>query len=315
MGAEVLSSRAIIGMFYELLEQNVGSNWIDAVSNLFDSDQAKETYPWIGMVPTLREWIGGRHAKGFISADLEIENLHFEATLEVLVTELRRDKTGQLRIRLGELADRTNAHWARLLSVLLLNGESQTCYDGQYFFDTDHEEGQSGVQSNKTTTKISELPAKLHGSPTHPSVEEFQQAVARSVTQLTSLKDDQGEPINELAREFLVMVPFNLLSVAQTALSVPRGTDISEIVMPDNVVVRVVGNVRLNAWQDKFVTFRTDGRVKAFIRQQETDVAMKAKAEGSEYEFDNDAHQYGVDTWRNVGFGRWQYAVLNQLVA
>ena len=85
--------------------------------------------------------------------------------------------------------------------------------------------------------------------------------------------------------------------------------------MPDNVVVRVVGNVRLNAWQDKFVTFRTDGRLKAFIRQQETDVAMKAKAEGSEFEFDNDAHQYGVDTWRNVGFGRWQYAVLNQLVA
>ena len=81
------------------------------------------------------------------------------------------------------------------------------------------------------------------------------------------------------------------------------------------MVVRVVGNVRLNAWTDKFVIFRTDGRLKAFIRQQETDVAMKAKAEGSEYEFDNDAHQYGVDTWRNVGFGRWQYAVLNQLVA
>ena len=91
MGAEVLSSRAVIGTFYELLEQNVGNTWIDAVSNLFDSDQAKETYPWIGMVPTLREWIGGRHAKGFNSADLEIENLHFEATIEVLVKELRRD--------------------------------------------------------------------------------------------------------------------------------------------------------------------------------------------------------------------------------
>jgi hypothetical protein len=56
-----------------------------------------------------------------------------------------------------------------------------------------------------------------------------------------------------------------------------------------------------NTWTDKFVTLRTDGRLKAFIRQQETDVVMKAKAEGSEYEFDNDAHQYGVDTWRNVG--------------
>lgn len=314
MGAEVLSSRAIIGMFYEILEQNTGTTWIDSVSNLFDSDQALETYPWIGMVPTLREWIGGRHAKGFNSAELSIENLHFEATLEILVRELRRDKTGQLAVRIGELADRTNTHWARLLSVLLINGETQLCYDGQYFFDTDHAEGNSGTQSNLITTDISALPATVHGSATAPSPEEFQQAVSKSITQLTSLKDDQGEPINETAREFLVMVPYSLLSVAQTALSVPRGTGMSEIIMPDNVTTKVVGNVRLNAWTDKFATFRTDGRLKAFIRQQETDVVMKAKAEGSEYEFDNDAHQYGVDTWRNVGFGRWQYAVLNQLV-
>ncbi|MGY8811484.1 MAG: Mu-like prophage major head subunit gpT family protein [Pseudomonadales bacterium] len=314
MGAEVLSSRAIVGMFYEILEQNTGMSWIDAVSNLFDSDQAKETYPWIGMVPTLREWIGGRHAEGFNSAELSIENLHFEATIEILVRELRRDKTGQLAIRIGELADRANSHWARLLSALILNGETQLCYDGQYFFDTDHEEGKSGVQSNKITTDISALTADIHGTPAAPSVAEFQQAVSKSITQLTSLKDDQGEPINEMAREFLVMVPFSLLGVAQSALSVPRGTNLEEVVMPDNVVVRVVGNVRLNAWTDKFVTFRTDGRLKSMIRQQEEDVQMKAKAEGSEYEFDNDAHQYGIDTWRNVGFGRWHYAVLNQLV-
>ncbi|MBL4835743.1 MAG: Mu-like prophage major head subunit gpT family protein [Pseudomonas sp.] len=314
MGAEVLSSRAIIGMFYETLEQNTGQTWIDLVSNLFDSDQAKETYPWIGQVPTLREWIGGRHAKGFNSAELTIENLHLEATIEILVKELRRDKTGQLRVRIGELADRATSNWAKLLSALILNGETQPCYDGQYFFDTDHEEGKSGVQSNKITTDISALPTEVHGVPTAPSVAEFQQAVAKSITQLTSFKDDQGEPINEMAREFLVMVPTSLLQVAQSALSVPRGTNLEEIVLPDNVVIRVVANVRLNAWTDKFVTLRTDGRLKAFIRQQEEDLQMKAKAEGSEYEFDNDAHQYGIDTWRNVGFGRWHYAVLNQLI-
>ena len=53
---------------------------------------------------------------------------------------------------------------------------------------------------------------------------------------------------------------------------------------------------------------RADGDVKAFIRQEETAVQIKAKAEGSEYEFDHDAHQYGVDTWRNVGYGYWQQA-------
>ena len=67
----------------------------------------------------------------------------------------------------------------------------------------------------------------------------------------------------------------------------------------------------MNAWTDKFVIFRTDGSVKPLIRQEEVAVAIKAKAEGSEYEFDNDAHQYGVDTWRNVGYGYWHRACLS----
>ena len=45
-------------------------------------------------------------------------------------------------------ADRTVSHWASLLSTLIVNGESATCYDEQYFFDTDHSEGESGTQSN-----------------------------------------------------------------------------------------------------------------------------------------------------------------------
>jgi phage major head subunit gpT-like protein len=39
-------------------------------------------------------------------------------------------------------------------------------------------------------------------------------------------------------------------------------------------------------------------------------VQLKVKGSGSEYEFDNDAHQYGIDTWRNVGYGMWQNSCL-----
>ena len=44
--------------------------------------------------------------------------------------------------------------------------------------------------------------------------------------------------------------------------------------------------------------------------QTEQEVELKAKAEGSEFEFDNDAWQYGVDAWRNVAYGYWQRACL-----
>ena len=36
---------------------------------------------------------------------------------------------------------------------------------------------------------------------------------------------------------------------------------------------------------------------------------LAAKAEGSEFEFDNKAWQFGIDAWRGVGYGHWQRAV------
>jgi len=306
MSLETLSSRAIIGMFYRRLEQ-AGITWVDALSMLFNSDQDGEDYKWIGQSPAMRQWVGGRNAKGFIDNGIRIENLHFEATIEILLKDLRRDKTPQIRARIGDLAGRTNSHWASLLSTLILNGGSTVCYDGQFFFDTDHEEGESGVQSNKISVDISTLPAQVHGVITAPSPEEFQQAILKGVSQIMSLKDDVGEPMNETAEEFTVMVPTSLAHVGMNALTMPRSTGVGEQ-KPLNLNISLAQNPRLNSWTDQFALFRTDGDVSPFIRQQETPVELKAKAEGSEFEFDNDAHQYGVDTWRNVGLGYWQHA-------
>lgn len=146
MSAQGLSSRAIIGEFYARLEAATGMSWISQLSMLFASDQASETYKWLGQAPVMREWIGGRHAKGFRENGLTIANKTFEATLEVSVDDLRRDKTGQVMVRIAELAGRTVSHDAGLLSTLILNGATAVCYDGQYFFDTDHPVGAPGSQ-------------------------------------------------------------------------------------------------------------------------------------------------------------------------
>ncbi len=310
MGAETLSSRAIIGEFYRSLEADPGAAWIAALSMLFNSDQESETYRWLGQSPAMREWVGGRHAKGFQENGFTIENLHFEATVEFLVRELRRDKTGQVMVRIRELAARTNSHFASLLSTLIENGESTVCYDGQFFFDTDHSEGDSGTQSNDITVDLANLPVGTKGTvATNPSIEEAQQAVLKAIVQILSFVDDRGEPMNEGATSFLVMTPISLYPAFAKAFAMPASPDLNTQGMPSNFSISVAPNTRLS-WTDKFATFRTDGNVKPFVRQQETGVMLKAKAEGSEYEFDNDAHQYGVDTWRNVGYGYWQHACL-----
>lgn len=310
---DLITSRAIIGSYYARLDTGNNMPWINGVSNLFSSNQDSETYAWLGMAPAMREWVGGRQAKGLTENSLVIRNKHYEATLEIAVSDVRRDKTGQIMARVNDFADRAMAHWGGLLSTLIIAGESTTCYDGQYYFDTDHLEGDSGTQSNDLSIDISALPATVHGVITAPSVEEMQQCILQAIAAIQSFKDDKGEPMNESASEFVVVVPTSLYLTALSAVTNATLTSGAFNIMPNvpGLRVNVQMNARLNGlWTAQFAVFRTDGAVKGLIRQQETEGELKAKAEGSEFEFDNKAWQFGIDASRNVGYGLWQQACL-----
>jgi phage major head subunit gpT-like protein len=308
MGASTLSSRAIIGAFFARLEQVVAMSWAGKIAmGPFQSNQASETYAWLGMAPAMREWVGGRNAKGFRENGITIVNKKFEATLEVMVDEIRRDKTGQVMVRVNEMADRAASHWLKLLSDLLLTAESAVCYDGQYFFDTDHLEGDSGTQDNDLTMNIT--------TATAPTAAEYEQAIVASIAQILAFKDDQGEPMNELAKAFLVMVPPTHMMSALAAVKNPQivdgsGSRTNTLVNVNDFSIEIVTNPRLSSLTTKFMTFRTDGNVKPLIMQEEEDLTVSAVAEGSELEFNEDKHHYGIKAIRNVGFGYWQHACL-----
>lgn len=305
MGAKGLGSRAIIGEFYARLDQDLAGSWIPGVAREFTSDQESETYKWLGMAPAMREWIGGRQPRGFRENGLTIVNKTFESTLIVLLDEIRRDKTGQVMARVQELSDRTNGHWASLISALIIAGETTACYDGQYYFDTDHAEGDSGTQSNKISNDII--------TTTAPTAAEMQDSILLATEAILGFKDDVGEPMNENAKEFLVMIPVPYLKAAAGALGATVIAQTSNTIMAlgslGGFVYRLAVNARLT-WATKLAVFRTDGPVSALIRQSEQGVTIDALAEGSEEEFKNNRHLYGVKAIRNVGYGYWQKACL-----
>lgn len=300
MSANLITSRAVIGSFYAALEQG-DAGWVNDLSFKVNSNQASEQYAWLGMAPAMREWLGGRKAVDLREFSYTLANKEHEATLEVTVPELRRDKSGQLNVRIGELADRVMSYPAKLMSTLIEAAESTTCYDGQYFFDTDHSEGSSGTQDNDIT---------YDGSNTL-SVDEMRAAIINSIKQILGFKDDRGEPMNENARSFAVMVPLTYWQQAIEAVSLPTVAAGGANVIPNlsGFNIRVIPNVRLT-WTTKMATFRLDGRVKPFILQEEMPLSIKAVAEGSELEFNENKHRYGVDWSGNVGYGYWQHACL-----
>jgi len=316
--ADVLgfSSRALIGTFYQTLEAGLAGSWVPDVSFLVTSQQKVEQYKWLGMAPAVREWIAGRHPQGLRADAYSLENLKFEATLDIEVDDLNRDKTGQIMLRVQEMADRVNEHWAVLGSAALATGEAALCYDGQPFFSATHAEGKSGTQINLITA--SQVPQLNVGTATAPTPAEMAAAILGCIGYQYNYVDDQGQPMNGQARQFLVMVPVSLFVPALAAISSPVLTTgggaaadnlLVKAMAAGGFQVRVVVNPLLNAWTTNFTVLRIDARAKPLIRQEEYGVKISAKAEGSEYEHDTDRHQYGIKASRNVGYGYWQYAL------
>lgn len=310
MSLQDLSSRAVIGYFYERLSA-LAPSWVGAVSMHVDSNQASEQYEWLGQVPQLREWVGGRLEQALRANGITVLNKTFEGTLYVSVDDIRRDKTGQVAIRVSELAERALSHKASLLSTLIKNGGATVCYDGQFFYDTDHTDPGAPNQTNQSNDIAFGIAAAgLTGTAAAPSARAMQAAILAGIAQLMGFLDDQGEPFNEMAREFTVMVPVNYMQYALAAVALPvldSGATSLIANMPDFKIVPVV-NPRLTSTTQIHV-FRTDAQAKAFIEQEEEAITIGALAAGSEEEFKNNRHVYGVKRIGNVAYGLWQRAV------
>jgi len=305
-----LGSRDVKG-FFTALEVASKLSWVDKLAMRMDSDSETENYKWLTATPALREWLGGRQAKRLLVNGLSITNKVFESTLEFLSEEIRRDKLGQIKVRIDDLADRVVMHNIGLLSTLILNGTGDTsgnCYDGQYFFDDDHEEGKSGVQKNLLAAgDVSQLNV---GTATAPTALEAADAVLGVIAHMLTIKDDQAQYMNELARNFIVMTGPSLgpaFSGAVTRQTLD-GNVTNPLAAQSEYKVSHFTNPRLSAWTTQFATFRADGALAPFILQEEVPVEIQVVGKGSEYEVLNRKQLFGVKTEGNVGFGLWQYA-------
>ena len=116
------------------------------LSTRIPSTSDRETYKWLGTVPRMRAWGTGRLAKGMRTESYSVENEKYEATIEVDRDEIADDQTGQIRVRVGELAQQAATHKDYLIGQLLVNGETSgfNSYDGVSFFNDTHASGASG---------------------------------------------------------------------------------------------------------------------------------------------------------------------------
>jgi len=112
------------------------------------STAREESYDWLGDLPAMREWIGDRLIKDLSAFHYAIVNKDFEATIEVDRNDIEDDRIGIHRPRIQQLASSAMSHRDMLVFACLAAGFATPCFDGQYFFDTDHSVG--GVSVSNT---------------------------------------------------------------------------------------------------------------------------------------------------------------------
>lgn len=298
-----ITTKGVVGMILARLETGSAA-WVSQLCMRMTSTQASEEYGWLGSSPALREFIGGRTPAELAEYSFTVTNKDYEGSIKIKSKDMRRDKFGMIQVRVNQLADRALDHPAKLLSQLIEDGETNVAYDGEYYFDTDHSEGDSGTQDNDITHAAA--------TGTEPTVAEMSAAILKAIQQMYGFKDDKGEPMNQGASEFLVMVPINYMATALQAVTAMLTGGGNTNVLPalsGKFKIDVVANPRLT-WTTKIAVFRTDEAAKPFILQEEDIPDVVALGEGSEYEQLNREQLFGVDWTGNVGYGYWQHAVL-----
>ena len=263
------------------------------------STKDTEKYRWMGSLPTMREWGTGRKVRGVYTESYDVDNLKYEITLEVDRDEIADDQTDQIMMRIRELGTRAAQHKDYLLSLLLANGASAgyLAYDGKIFFADDHESGESGAQSNILTPAATDADA--------PTTAEFKAALGAAITQLLTLKDDHGEPMNPDATGLVAVVPPSMYITALEALS---ATVISQTTNVLAGAAKVVAFPRLTD-ASKWFLLKTNVPVRPFIFQDRESIEFKALEGESEAGFMREVYTYGVRARYAITFAAWQHAL------
>jgi phage major head subunit gpT-like protein len=297
-----LSFRNIKGNYFASLEERMTASWVPLLASMIDTDQPYELYKFLGNVPTMTKWDGERKRRQLKDLGFQVITDKFEATIEVDIDDYRRDKTGQILTRIQELGVQAAILPQQLITTLIESGGNG--YDGAAFFADSHNNGTFDNNYN----------AVAWTNPDIPTSAEMAAAILGAIQAQYAALDERGQPVNEFASRFLVMVPVKYWSAVKAALQNDfTSTGVSNTLLNAGVQIDSVVNPRLTgtaaAAGRRFYVFRTDAPVKPFIWQEENiSDAFKTLDANSDNGFWKDTLAFGAKRMGNAGFGRFEYA-------
>lgn len=234
-------------------------------ADLVPSSTKQNVYSWLAELPGLRKWYGPKLARNISTRAYALVNEDWEDTYEVDRNDIDDDLQGIYGQREQLMGDAASRWPDDLMTDVVKTGTTALCFDGQYFFDTDHpvdmDDSGAGTYANLLTTK---------------PLNQTNYNVAYAAMQ--SFVGESGKPLE--VQPTLIMVPPTLRQIAMEVTQAGLiAQAVKNVALAENVggaaatnvnqgEVQVLVNPRLvgdttGAWY----MFSTD-RIKPFIFQQ-----------------------------------------------
>lgn len=264
------------------------------------STKASEEYGWLGENPGLKEWIDERTPKALIENGFTLKNRDFEATIAVDKNALDDEQYGQITTRVNGLAISARKSYDRFFYETVEAGDTSLAYDGQNFFDTDHQDKWSDIiQSNLTASGGAFGEAQLE----------------LMITDMSQLLDDQGNIAGLRATH--VLVPSNLEFAAAKLLdpsAVGAITSTTPSALRGRLTIIIGAYLSTTGGTNAaFYVLDLGEAVKPFIYQNRQELVFEAQDNPDTPDvFMRKQLHYGVNARFAFGYGDWRLASKSQ---
>ena len=265
------------------------SQW-NLTAMLVPSGSGQNDYTWLSMFPKMRKWMGDKVIKALEAFKYTVVNNDWEATVEVDRNDIEDDNIGIYAPQAQMAGFSARQLPDEIVSDLKNNAFTNTCYDGQYFYDTDHSVAGASV-SNLGTAALSAATAALAAA-----------SYGAARTAIMSVKDDEGRPLGLLPDT--LEVPPALEITGKRLVEMERLADDSP--NPYKGTAKLVVNPRLTSTTAWFLHC-TSMPVKPFVYQERKAPNFVEQTDAqTDNVFMRKKFRFGAEARAAGGYAFWQ---------
>lgn len=258
------------------------------------STTSGENYVWLSRFPKMRKWVGEKFVKNIEAGNYYKANEDWETTIAVARKDIEDDTLGIYQAQTKMAGESAGELQQIICDDLKNNAFAQLCWDGQYYYDTDHPVG-ANTASNKLTKALSAA-----------TLAAVQASYGAARTAIMGFTDTEGMPLR-LIPDVLEVGPA-LEAVAKILCEADKLQDNSP--NPYKGTATVIVNPAITSATQWMLHVTNKQSVKPFIVQmRKAPIFVSQTSEENDDVFMKGEYKFGAEARATGVYGFWQLSV------